>query len=53
MQIILEAVFGLHEGERLQQLRQSLSSLLDVFQSPLTSAFLFFPCGEIMGIRNI
>ncbi len=43
MQIILEAVFGLHEGERLQQVRQLICSWLDVFQSPLTSAFLYFP----------
>ena len=43
LQIILEAVFGLHEGERLQQVQQLMRSLLDVFQSPLSSAFLFFP----------
>lgn len=40
LQVILEAVFGLYEGERCQQLKQRMSEL---FRSPLTSAFLFFP----------
>ncbi len=43
LQIILEAVFGLHEGERCQQLKQLMARMSDVFRSPLTSAFLFFP----------
>jgi cytochrome P450 len=43
LQVILQAVFGLYEGERYQQLKQLLSSLADIFRSPLTSAFLFFP----------
>ena len=43
LQIILEAVFGLYEGERCQQLKQSIALMSDVFRSPLTSAFLFFP----------
>ena len=43
LQVILSAVFGLDKGQRFDQLRQLLSSLLDVIGSPLTSSFLFFP----------
>lgn len=43
LQVILEAVFGLAEGERCQQLKYLLSVISDIFRSPLTSAFLFFP----------
>lgn len=42
LQVILQAVFGLYEGERCQQLQHLLSSLLSLFGSPLTSSFLFF-----------
>jgi len=42
-QVILKVVFGLHEGERYQKLKQLLSSVSDLFRSPLTSSFLFFP----------
>jgi len=43
LQVILEAVFGLHEGERCQQLKSGLAAMSDLFRSPLTSSFLFFP----------
>lgn len=43
LQVILESVYGLHSGERAQKLKGLLSKLSDVFSSPLTSAFLFFP----------
>ena len=43
LQVILEAVYGLYDGERPQKLRGLLSRISDVFSSPLTSAFLFFP----------
>jgi unspecific monooxygenase len=43
LQVILEAVFGLSEGERYQQLQELLGKISDIFRSPLTSAFLFFP----------
>lgn len=43
LQVILQVVFGLYEGERCQQLKRVLASSLEVFQSPLTSSFLFFP----------
>jgi len=42
LQVILQAVFGLYEGERYQQLKQLLSLMLDLFRSPLSSSFLFF-----------
>ncbi len=43
LRVILNAVFGLHEGERFEELRQLLSSMLDSVSSPITSSFLFFP----------
>lgn len=43
LRVILQAVFGLKEGTRSQQLRQLLSEMLDGISSPLTSGLLFFP----------
>jgi len=43
LQVILEGVFGLYEGERCQQLKQLLANVSGIFRSPLTSAFLFLP----------
>lgn len=44
LQVILEAVFGLYEGERYQQLKRLITVMLeDVLKSPLTSSLLFFP----------
>ncbi|MBV8887588.1 MAG: cytochrome P450, partial [Chroococcidiopsidaceae cyanobacterium CP_BM_RX_35] len=42
LRTILHTVFGLHEGQRFEQLRQLLISLLDSIGSPLTSGLLFF-----------
>ena len=42
LQVILQAVFGLYEGERCQQIAQLVSSLLNYFNSPFNSLFLFF-----------
>lgn len=42
MQVILQTVFGLYEGERYQQIKQLIASMLDMFRSPLSSSFLFF-----------
>jgi cytochrome P450 len=36
LEIILRAVFGLHEGERLDDLRESLTELLEFSESPLS-----------------
>ncbi|MGB3616272.1 MAG: cytochrome P450 [Elainellaceae cyanobacterium] len=43
LRVILEAVFGLHEGEALEQLAALTSDMLDVTSSPLSSSMLFFP----------
>lgn len=43
LQVILEAVFGLHDSERSQELKQRITQLANLFESTLTSAFLFFP----------
>ena len=43
LEVILQAVFGLREGERYQKLKPLLTSLLDLTGSPLRSSFLFFP----------
>ncbi|MEW6491881.1 MAG: cytochrome P450 [Cyanobacteriota bacterium] len=42
LRVILQAVFGLYEGPRYQQLRQLLSSMLETIGTPLTSSVLFF-----------
>ena len=43
LRVILRAVFGLDEGNRLDELRLKISSLLDFVSSPLLSAGMFFP----------
>jgi cytochrome P450 len=43
LQIILQAVFGLYEGDRCQQLKKLMSQMTELFNSPFTSAALFFP----------
>ncbi|BCL37635.1 cytochrome P450 [Nostoc sp. MS1] len=43
LQVILQTVFGVHEGEKSQQLKQKMSVMADLFRSPYTSSFLFFP----------
>ncbi|MBW4420733.1 MAG: cytochrome P450 [Myxacorys californica WJT36-NPBG1] len=43
LQVILQAVFGLEGGQRYEQLRQTLSQMLDGFGSPLGAMFLFYP----------
>jgi cytochrome P450 family 110 len=42
LRTILKAVFGLNEGDRFEQLRQLLSSMLDSITSPLSSSLIFF-----------
>jgi len=41
--VILQAVFGLREGERLSELQHLMSRMLDTFAYPISSSFLFFP----------
>ena len=43
LRVIMEAVFGITQGERYQQLTILLKQLTEIFRSPFTSAFLFFP----------
>lgn len=43
LRVILQALFGLNEGERFQQLRQLLSSLLDFVGSPFGCSFFSIP----------
>ena len=43
MRVILQAVFGLHEGERYRKLETLLAERLNLVSSPLTSLFVFFP----------
>ena len=43
LQVILQAVFGLYDGDRCQKLKELMSKMGELFISPLTSAALFFP----------
>lgn len=42
LSVILQAVFGLREGERLARLQQMMGTMLDAFAYPVSSSFLFF-----------
>src|SRR4028118_1060653 len=42
MRVILQAVFGLDDGPRLQALRPLLASFVDMTNSPVRSSMLFF-----------
>ncbi len=61
--VILQAVFGIYEGGRYDQLKQLVTSLLSVTSSPLSSSLLFFkslqkdwgnwsPWGRFLRIRR-
>ncbi|MEM7553245.1 MAG: cytochrome P450, partial [Cyanobacteria bacterium P01_A01_bin.84] len=41
--VMLQAVFGLHEGERYQQIKRRIVAMMDLFSSPLAFGFLLFP----------
>ena len=43
LQVMLEAVFGLYEGERYQQLKRLLALITEKFNSPLSASLLYFP----------
>ncbi|MBD2080147.1 cytochrome P450 [Leptolyngbya sp. FACHB-17] len=43
LQVILEAVFGVTEGERFNRLRSAITTMTERFRSPLAASFLFFP----------
>jgi cytochrome P450 family 110 len=41
--VILQAVFGLYHGERLDRIQQKLIDVLEIFDSPLKSGLIFLP----------
>lgn len=43
LQIILRVVFGLNAGDRCRELQSLMTKMTELFTSPLTSSFLFFP----------
>ncbi|PSB07194.1 cytochrome P450 [Pleurocapsa sp. CCALA 161] len=43
LQVILEAVYGLQDSDRSEELKQRIARLANIFESTLTSALLFFP----------
>ena len=43
LQVILKAVFGLCEGERFERMSHLLTAMTELFRSPLSAGFLFFP----------
>ena len=43
LQIIIQILFGISEGERYQQIQKQLSLMLESFESPLLSTFLYLP----------
>ncbi|BAY62613.1 cytochrome P450 [Calothrix brevissima NIES-22] len=47
LQVILQAVFGLQKGDRYNQLRTNLSSILGLSSSSLRSTLSFFPALRI------
>lgn len=42
MRVILTVVFGIDSGVRYERLRELLTQLLDIFNTPLSSSFIFF-----------
>lgn len=47
LKVILQTVFGLHEGERFAQLEERLRSLLDLSGSPMRASMFFFPALQV------
>ncbi|TAE58180.1 MAG: cytochrome P450 [Nostocales cyanobacterium] len=47
LRVILQAVFGIVEGERFTKLQKLLCSLLELSGSPLRSALTFFPILQV------
>ena len=43
LKVILEAVYGLRKQQLYGELQQRITALSNIFESPLTSAMLFFP----------
>jgi cytochrome P450 len=47
LQVIMEAVFGISQGERYQTLKKILAEMLDIFNSPVMASLLFFPILQV------
>lgn len=43
LEVIIQTVFGLNQGERYTKLKQLLTQIGERFSSPMTSTLLFFP----------
>ena len=43
LEVIFQTVFGFREGENTGRIKVLLTAMADLFRSPLTSSFLFFP----------
>ena len=43
MRVILTVIFGIDSGARYERLRELLTALLDIFNTPISSSFMFFP----------
>ena len=43
LRVIMQAVFGLYEGDRAQKLEKLLAEILDVTGSPLSMTMIYFP----------
>ncbi|MFB2923887.1 cytochrome P450 [Aerosakkonema funiforme] len=55
LRVILQAVFGLEQGQGYEQLRQLLSSFMDTVGTPISAAQLFFLCCDrtwVVGVRG-
>jgi cytochrome P450 family 110 len=61
LQVILRAVFGLQESDRFQRFHQALTALLNLLDSPLTSALFYLrflqrpigPWGNLLHKRQV
>ncbi|MDZ8185504.1 MAG: cytochrome P450 [Nostoc sp. ChiSLP02] len=47
LRVILQAVFGLHQGERFAKLQELLSAVLELSGSPLRASITFFPILQV------
>ena len=43
LQVILQVVYGISDSDRARELKRLMTEMTDTFNSPLTSAMLFFP----------
>ena len=54
LQIMMEAVFGIYEGERAENLRHLLCEIIEQSSVPWRVAFLYFPkLKEVIGISEL